>query len=83
MADEGIAKKKVGNWLGRSLCALLPTFLWIALLVPGPARAVVMSAGSDTVQVGDVFTILQRRDAGLETAGPSECWLESSGCRVK
>jgi hypothetical protein len=83
MADEGIAKKKVGNWLGRSLCALLPTFLWIALLVPGPARAVVMSAGSDTVQVGEVFTILQRRDAGLETAGPSECWLESRGCRVK
>jgi hypothetical protein len=28
-----------------------------ALLAPGPARAIVLSAGSDTVDVGDIFTI--------------------------
>jgi hypothetical protein len=41
----------------RRLGAVLAALVWTAWLTPGPARAVVLSAGSDTVNVGDVFTI--------------------------
>lgn len=50
MANEGRVKRNVGRSLGASLA----TFVSIALLVSGPARAVVMS---ETVHIGDIFTV--------------------------
>ena len=41
----------------RRFGVVLAALVWTAWLIPGPARAVVLSAGSDTVQVGDIFTI--------------------------